>query len=153
MRINDALIGAVLLVFAGAVFAYARTLPAIPGQEYGAAVFPMLNAIGLGGCGLLLVASGMRHWQGAVEWNSWARTHHAWGKLAAVVALILVYIFATPVAGFLPTSFAILLIFLLMMRVHWWLAILVALGTSVLIQQTFSGLLRVPLPLGPFGPW
>ena len=31
MRLNDALIGALLLAFATAMFLYARTLPAIPG--------------------------------------------------------------------------------------------------------------------------
>ena len=51
MRVNDAITGFALLAFAIATFAYARTLPAIPGQDYGAAVFPMLVAAGLAGCG------------------------------------------------------------------------------------------------------
>lgn len=152
MRVNDAIIGAVLLVFAVAMFAYARTLPAIPGQEYGAAVFPMLIAIGLAGCGVLLIASGRRHWQGTVVWNDWARTHHAWVKLVVVFALILAYILAAPALGFVPISIIILLVFLLMMGVRWWVAATVAVATTFLIQQTFVGLLRVPLPLGLLGP-
>ena len=48
MRINDAILGAVLLAFAVAVGLYARTLPAIPGQEYGASVFPTWIALALG---------------------------------------------------------------------------------------------------------
>ena len=152
MRINDALIGALLLAFATAMFLYARTLPAIPGQEYGAAVFPMLVAAGLGGCGVLLVASGLRHWHGAVAWNDWALTHHAWAKLAAVFALILAYVLASQVIGFVPMSVILLLTFIIMMGVRWWIAILVALAATLLIQQTFSGLLRVPLPLGLLGP-
>jgi putative tricarboxylic transport membrane protein len=152
MRVNDAIIGVVLLAFAFVMFAYARTLPAIPGQEYGAAVFPMLVAMGLAGCGVLLIASGRRHWQGAVAWNDWARTHHAWVRLAVIFALILAYILATPTLGFVPTSFAILLVFLLMMRVRWWIAAAVAVAATILIQQTFVGLLRVPLPLGLLGP-
>lgn len=152
MRVNDAIIGAVLLVFAIAMFAYARTLPAIPGQEYGAAVFPMLIAIGLAGCGVLLIASGRRHWQGTVVWNDWARTHHAWVKLVVVFALILAYILAAPALGFVPISIIILLVFLLMMGVRWWVAATVAVAATFLIQQTFVGLLRVPLPLGLLGP-
>src|SRR3712207_5900957 len=100
MRINDAVIGFVLLASAVATFAYARTLPAIPGQEYGAAVFPMLVAAGFAGCGVLLIASGLRHWQGAVIWNDWARTHHAWVRVAVVFVLILAYILAAPTIGF-----------------------------------------------------
>jgi putative tricarboxylic transport membrane protein len=152
MRVNDALIGAVLLVFAIAMFLYARTLPAIPGQQYGAAVFPMLIGLGLGGCSLVLVASGVRRWQGAVTWNDWARTHHAWAKLAVVVALILFYILAADLVGFVPMSILILLVFALMMGVRWWVAAAVAVLATLLIQQTFVGLLRVPLPLGLLGP-
>lgn len=152
MRINDAIIGAVLLAFAIAMFAYARTLPAIPGQEYGAAVFPVLIAVGLAGCGVLLIASGHRHWQGAVAWSDWAQTHHAWVRLVVIFALILAYIVAAPALGFVPTSIAILLVFLLMMGVRWWIAAAVAVAATVLIQQTFVGLLRVPLPLGLLGP-
>jgi putative tricarboxylic transport membrane protein len=152
MRINDALIGCVLLVLAVAVYLYARTLPAIPGQEYGAAVFPVLIAFGLGGCGVALVAAGVRHWNGAVVWNDWARTHHVWSKLAVVVALILAYILTSETIGFIALSILVLLIFLVMMGVRWWVAALVAVAATLLIHQTFSGLLRVPLPPGLLGP-
>jgi putative tricarboxylic transport membrane protein len=151
MRVNDAITGFALLAFAIATFAYARTLPAIPGQDYGAAVFPMLVAAGLAGCGALLIASGLRHWQGAVVWDDWARTHHAWTKVAVVFALVLAYILAAPAVGFVPMSVLILLIFMVMMGVRWWIAAAVAVVATVLIQQTF-GWLRVPLPLGLLGP-
>jgi putative tricarboxylic transport membrane protein len=152
MRVNDAVIGAILLAFAIATFAYARTLPPIPGQEYGAAVFPMLIAVSLGSCGLLLLATGIRSWQGAVAWNEWAHTHHAWVKLALVFALILTYILAAHTIGFVPMSIALLMVFFLSMGVRWWIAVLVALAATLLIQQIFAGLLRVPLPLGLLGP-
>jgi putative tricarboxylic transport membrane protein len=151
MRVNDALIGAVLLLLAVAIFAYGRTLPAIPGQEYGAAVFPMLIAVGLGGCSLVLLASGVRAWQGAVTWNDWARTHHAWAKVATVFALIVAYILFAQVVGFAPMSILLLVIMMMAMGVRWWVAAPVAVLATVLIQQTFAGLLRVPLPLGPLG--
>ena len=151
MRVNDAVIGAVLLAFAIALFAYARTLPAIPGQEYGAADFPMLIAVGLGACSVVLLASGVRHWQGAVTWNDWARTHHAWAKLGTVFALILAYILFAQTIGFVPMSTLLLLVLLIVMGARWWVAALVALLATLLIQQTFLGLLRVPLPIGPLG--
>lgn len=152
MRINDALIGLVLLVLAAAIFAYARTLPAIPGQEYGAAVFPMVIAVGLGGCGIFMAISGFRNWQGALTLSPWAGTHHAWARVATVFALVLLYVLAAPAVGFVPISIVILLVFMLTMGVRWWLAAIVAVATTLLIQQTFGGLLRVPLPLGLLGP-
>jgi putative tricarboxylic transport membrane protein len=151
MRVNDALTGAILFVFAIVLFAYARTFPAIPGQEYGAAVFPMTVAVGLASCSVLLMTSGIRNWNGAVAWNDWARTHHAWFKLAAAFGLILVYILAANAIGFVPMSIFILVVFFKLMGVRWWIALAVALAVTLLIQQTFSGLLRVPLPLGLFG--
>jgi hypothetical protein len=39
-----------------------------------------------------------------------------------------------------------------MMGVRWWVAALVAVAATLLIHQTFSGLLRVPLPPGLLGP-
>jgi hypothetical protein len=69
-----------------------------------------------------------------------------------VVGLVLAYILASETIGFLPISIAILLIFLLMMGARWWVAAVVALVATLLIQQTFAVLLRVPLPLGLLGP-
>jgi putative tricarboxylic transport membrane protein len=152
MRLNDAVIGALLLAFAIATFAYARTLPAIPGQDYGAAVFPMLVAVGLGGCGVLLLGSGLRKWHGAVAWSDWARSHHAWMKLVTVFALVLAYILAAQSIGFVPMSILLLLILFMLMGVRWWVAVPTAVTATLLIQQTFANLLRVPLPLGLFGP-
>ncbi|MFC4173624.1 tripartite tricarboxylate transporter TctB family protein [Microvirga sp. GCM10011540] len=152
MRVNDAITGILLLAFAIATFAYARTLPAIPGQDYGAAVFPMLIAVGLGGCGVLLVASGIRHWRGAIVWSDWAHTHHAWVRIAVVFLLVLAYILGAQTIGFIPISVLILLFFLMVMGVRWWLASVVALAATMLIYQTFVDLLRVPLPFGLMGP-
>ena len=46
MRINDAVIGAVLVLFALAMMWHTRTFPAMPGQDYGPALFPVLIGIG-----------------------------------------------------------------------------------------------------------
>ena len=46
MRVNDAVIGGVLVLFALAMIWYTRTFPAMPGQDYGPALFPVLIGIG-----------------------------------------------------------------------------------------------------------
>jgi hypothetical protein len=48
-------------------------------------------------------------------------------------------------------SILLLVILMMAMGVRWWVAAPVAVLATVLIQQTFAGLLRVPLPLGPLG--
>jgi putative tricarboxylic transport membrane protein len=152
MRINDAVTGGVLLVFAVAVFLYARTLPALPGQQYGAAVFPMLIACGLGGCGALLIVSGLRHWQGAVTWGAWARSPRAWRNLAVTVGLVVFYILAARPLGFIPVSIVILLVLCILLGTRWWLAAAVAAVATLGIYKSFTDLLLVPLPRGIFGP-
>ena len=47
VRINDAVIGASLVLFALAMIWHTRTFPAMPGQNYGPALFPVLIGIGL----------------------------------------------------------------------------------------------------------
>jgi len=60
VRVNDAVIGAVLLVLSLAVVWHVRSFPTIPGQTYGAALYPFLVGCGLGVCSLLLIVKGLR---------------------------------------------------------------------------------------------
>ena len=60
MRVNDAVIGAALVLFALAMIWYTRTFPAMPGQHYGPALFPVLIGIGLLLTGVVLIVSGLR---------------------------------------------------------------------------------------------
>jgi putative tricarboxylic transport membrane protein len=150
MRFNDALIGAALLLLALAVYLYARTLPPIPGQQYGAAVFPSLIAAGLGGCGIALVASGLRKWQGAMVPAAWTSSRPAWLRLGATFALLVFYILASNRLGFVPVSAIILFALFAMLGVRWWLAAILALAVTVVIARAFGSLLLVPLPRGLF---
>ena len=112
MRINDAILGGVLLVFSLVVGLYARTFPAIPGQEYGASVFPTWISIALGLCSIVLIAGGMRQWAetGAVALEPWARSGHHLRTLAITIALVVFYILASTPLGFIPTAFIALAI-------------------------------------------
>jgi putative tricarboxylic transport membrane protein len=152
MRVNDALIGVALLLVALPVFLYARTLPAIPGQDYGAAVFPVLIAAGLSACGALLVASGLRRWQGVAALDPWARSPGSWAKLAAVFGLVLLCTLALDRVGFAPLSVLTLVVLMRVAGARWIVALPAALAATILIQQIFRGLLKVPLPAGILGP-
>ena len=59
MRVNDAITGGVLVVFAVAEIAYTRTFPSLHGQKYGPDLFPMLIGVGLFICGVALIFRGI----------------------------------------------------------------------------------------------
>lgn len=148
MRFNDALIGGALLFGALAIALYARTLPATPGQDYGAAVFPMLVAAGLAGCGLAMTFGGLRHWSGPVIAEPWTREPAAWARLLGCLGLIIGYILLADTLGFLLTASFILFVLFLMLGARWWIAAPIAVLVTVIIDKSFSGLLLVPLPRG-----
>jgi putative tricarboxylic transport membrane protein len=155
MRINDAVLGAVLLVFSLVVGLYARTFPAIPGQEYGASVFPTWISIALGLCSIVLIAGGMRQWAetGAVSLEPWARSGHHLRTLAITIALVVFYILASTPLGFIPTAFIALAILFAVLGVKPLLIPVLAAGITMVMHYGFYSLLRVPLPWGVLTPW
>ena len=148
MRVNDAVIGALLLVLAVAVALHARTFPAIPGQEFGAAAFPIAIALALGLLALALIVQGARHWRGAIVWSEWARSRHGPLNLALAVGGMLGYVLLAGSMGFLPVMAALLTILFLVLGTRWWLSLPVAALVTLLIHLVFVDLLKVPLPWG-----
>jgi putative tricarboxylic transport membrane protein len=55
MRLNDAVWGALLLLFSAVILFHVQSFPKIPGQQVGPALFPGLLAVGLAVCGALLI--------------------------------------------------------------------------------------------------
>jgi len=155
MRINDAILGAVLLVFAVTVGLFAQSFPAIPGQEYGASVFPTWISFALGACSLILIAGGMRRWaeMGAVSLASWARSGHHLRALAITVALVVAYILVLNPLGFIPTTLVVLAVLFFLLGVRPIIVVPLAAGLTMLVQYSFYSLLRVPLPWGVLTPW
>jgi putative tricarboxylic transport membrane protein len=155
MRINDAILGAVLLVFSLVVGLYARSFPAIPGQEYGASVFPTWISIALGLCSIVLIAGGMRQWAetGAVALEPWARSGHHLRTLVITIALVVFYILASTPLGFIPTAFIALAILFAVLGVKPLLVPVLAAGVTMVMHYGFYSLLRVPLPWGVLTPW
>jgi putative tricarboxylic transport membrane protein len=152
MRVNDALLGALLIAFAIALALYAQTFPNVPGQEYGAAVFPTLVAIGLLGSGALLVRSGIRSGAPAIAWADWARERHGVRNVLVTIALVVFYIVASDRLGFMVVTAPILLILLRLFNVVWMTSIAVAVPVTLLIQYLFGSWLYVPLPWGLLAP-
>ena len=155
MRINDAVIGAVLVLFALAMMWHTRTFPAMPGQDYGPALFPVLIGIGFLITGLILVVSGLRRqktegWFTGGEWLR-SRTHVA--RFVAVLGGLIVYILVSGWLGFIPTALLLLFGWLVLFRDGKPVSSLViALAVTLVVHYAFSQLLLVPLPLGILQP-
>jgi putative tricarboxylic transport membrane protein len=155
VRLNDAVIGVVLVLFALAMIWHTRTFPAMPGQDYGPALFPTLIGVGFIVTGAILIVSGLRRRRaeplfGGGEWLGSAP--HLINFLAVAGGLLL-YILASDWLGFILTSLLLLFGWLMLFRGGKPISSLViALAVTLVVDYAFSQLLLVPLPLGVLQP-
>lgn len=153
MRLNDALLGILLLGLAAALYTGSRGFPDIPGQRYGAALFPTIIAIGFLGCGLVLIASGLRARARLVTFGDWARDPRGLVNVLATIGAIVLYIALSDRLGFVPTLAPILVVLLRLFGVGWALSIALAILVPIGMHWLFGRLLLVPLPWGILAPW
>jgi len=152
MRVNDLILGSALLLFAVALGFYAQTFPDIPGQQYGASVFPTAIACGFAGSGLIMIASALRQNAPLVIWADWARERHGLRNVVVTILAILFYILASDRLGFILTMVPILLVMLRLFGVGWIVTVTASIGVTLAIQYLFSEFLYVPLPWGVLAP-
>lgn len=148
MKISDAVMGALLLILAAAIGIYVSGFPGMPGQRYGAALFPGMIAAGFAACGALLLARGVREKAPAFEFAPWTRVAPLAANFALVCGALLFYIFAADPLGFMVTGFLLLLALFLKLGVRPVTSILVAPVAVLVIHLLFYKLLKVPLPWG-----
>jgi putative tricarboxylic transport membrane protein len=152
MKFADLLTGLFLMLLGGGVVAYGYTLPPMPGQVYGAGLFPMLIGCCLAGFGLHLVRLGIVERRTAgfqlVTVDDWARDRRLLINMGLVLVLIVAYVLLAQRVGFVPMSFGILLVLFWRLGVEWRRNIVVAVLATAFIQISFSSILRVPLPRG-----
>jgi putative tricarboxylic transport membrane protein len=155
VRINDAVIGTVLVLFALAMIWHTRTFPAMPGQDSGPALFPVLIGVGFLVSGLILIVSGVRRrrtepWFAGGEWLR-SRSHVI--KFLAVIGGLVAYILLSNWLGFILTSLLLLFAWLVLFRDGKPVSSLaIALAVTLVVHYSFSQLLLVPLPLGLLQP-
>jgi len=165
MRFNDAIVGAVLVVFAIAEIAYTRTFPSLHGQSYGPDLFPRLIGVGLLGCGVVLILRGLyaRRLQAKTEpkpnttdaytvnwidFGNIADSTHARVNAALIVLFLVLYIALSDWIGFIPLSLTIISILLYRLGSSVFTAGAIAVLTTAVIQILFAKVLLVPLPAG-----
>ena len=150
MKLNDAVVGLLLLALGVAVLMAVQTFPKIPGQQVGPALFPGLIASGLCIGGLILLWRGWRA-RATVPWltlEDWVRSPRHQSAFAVLIGSVLFYILASQRLGFLPTSSLILIALFSVLRVPLTRSVPIALIVTLLIHFAFYKLLRVPLPWG-----
>lgn len=157
MKLNDAILGILILLGGLAIILGARSFPATHGQAYGPDLFPTIIGAGFMLAGLVLVAGGWR----ARHATGWVDTSgHTTGRMldALMVLLsILGFILFTDFLGFLLAGG--LIVWLLMTRFRrgsWLSSLATALVTVVFVDWAFRAMLLVPLPQGdllPRLPW
>lgn len=150
MRVNDALIGAVLLALSLVVLWHVRTFPLVPGQPYGSALFPTLAAAGLAVASVLLIVQGLRSGSPLLR----ASETKTSGRIAAAVtiAALVFYLFAAQRVGFIVSAALMLAAMLWSYGVRRVLIVPVAVIATLVIHTLFFKLLRVPLPWGWLAP-
>lgn len=154
MRLNDAVPGIVLILFALAEMAYTQTFPSFHGQRVGPDLFPIIIGCGLFGCGVILLISGLLARGNApmVVLGDWAKDRGSIINLMLVPAALIFYILGSGWLGFIPTSIIILVTLLYRFGVSPLMSLMVALATTLIIQQLFASVLLVPLPWGLLQP-
>lgn len=154
MKLNDAILGLVLLALGSAVLFAIQGYPRIPGQPVGPALFPGLIATGLCVCGVLLVVRGLRQPRQAwVVFEDWVRSPRHLAALAVLLGSIVFYIVAADWLGFLPTALLILLAMFAALRVPPGRSLLIAVVATGVVHFAFYKMLRVPLPWGLLTPY
>lgn len=153
MKINDAIWGAVLMVFAAALLFHVRTFPPIPGQQIGPNVLPGAVAVGMGVCGAILLVSGLRKAarDGTVRWFEWPAWvfsgRHRTGFIV-LVAVNLLYLLGVQTLGFVLTGVIYLSALMSVLGVRFRRALPIAIVVTLVIHYGFYKLLKVPLPWG-----
>ncbi len=150
MKINDAIFGALFLLFGLVVVVHVQAFPKIPGQQVGPALFPGLVAAGLAVCGVLLIVSGVRArksepWYETADWMRSGRHAIAFFAIAGGIAA---YVLLAESVGFLIVAPILLFLWFTVLGVRRTTAIVVAIAATLVIWYAFYKVLRVPLPWG-----
>jgi putative tricarboxylic transport membrane protein len=150
VRVNEAVIGALLVALAAAVFSITASFPRIPGQPFGPDLFPRVIAAGLALGGVLMVLRGLlaRPRPPLAALAPWARSPRAAGAVLLALAAIVFYIEAAETLGFVIAAFAVLAGLMLYLRVAPVVALTAAAATTLVVEYTFGGMMRIPLPRG-----
>ena len=154
MKLNDAVWGALLILFSTAVLIHVQPFPTIPGQRVGPALFPGVLAVVLAVCALLLIAKGLaarKHGGDRARWaelDGWTKSRRHVVAFVAVIGVNAFYILLVDRLGFILTGVVYLAMLFTVFGVRPRWVVPNALGVTLVIHFAFYKLLKVPLPWG-----
>ncbi len=150
MKVSDRLFGLFFVLLGVALALYGRSLPPMPGQAYGAGLFPLIIGILLCSAGAILAIGGWRrrHDEALISPADWARNRSDLVNLAIAFVCILAFGLFIRQIGFAVLTAATATLLLLRFGQPWWRAATAAVIAAAALQYLFAGLMRVPLPPG-----
>lgn len=148
MRATDLTLGILVLLGGIGIYVSALSFQDIPGQSYGAGTMPRAIAIASMGVGLFIAGKAVLGGERGVSLGleGWARDAGSLMRGAAVLALIVLYIVASPILGFMPTALLVMMAAMLVHGTRPLPALVISAIATLAIQQSFGRLLLVPLP-------
>ncbi len=156
MKVNDAITGALLIVFALAVFFLSQGAPSIRGSIYSASLFPRMVAGLMGVCGAYLIAKEVHlhlrgHGTPLFATPEWVKSRWLLSNFLLIIAALVIYILFSEMVGFDIIGTAILFVlFTSLRRGHVVSSFFIAMVATFAIHYVFGHFLRVPLPWGIF---
>jgi putative tricarboxylic transport membrane protein len=151
MRIGNAILGALIALLGAVVFWHVQGFPNIPGQKFGASLFPSVISAGMVICGGLLAMRGIREAARGgrlLVIDDWARDPVVVLRFVSVPAGILFYVLTSNFLGFHIAASLAMLGWLLLFGLKPLPAVAMAVVFPALMHLAFYKLLRVPLPWG-----
>lgn len=155
MKIADLLAGVLFVAFGLAFAGYGWSLPPMPGQRYGAGLFPIMLGLCFVGCGAQLAWTGWRERPDGplITLAAWTRDPFLRTNVVFALGLVLVYVLLSDFIGFIPLATVILAVMFAKLGVKLWHSLLIAVAAVLLIYICFARILRVPLPRGLLEGW
>lgn len=151
MKVDDAILGALFVLLGAIVLWHVQGFPVIPGQRFGAALFPGVIAAGMVVCGGLLAFRGLRHRTAGsqlVSFDAWFRDPVTLARFLSVPLGLLFYVFTSDFLGFHIAATVAMLAWLLVFGLKPLPAMALAIAFPIVMHLAFYKLLRVPLPWG-----
>ncbi|AVO52903.1 tripartite tricarboxylate transporter TctB family protein [Ectopseudomonas mendocina] len=149
---KDLILGIVFIALGITVWVLAQGFPAVPGMKYGASMFPSMIAGGMVIGGVLLSFVTVRKMRRTASPNvgsgGFALPHIG---LLVPCLMVVAYIYLSEVIGTALTMVLVMLVLLFQGGVRWLPAILISVVSAAVISLSFGHMLKVPLPIGPFG--
>lgn len=151
MRVNDLVFGVALLALGAVVAVVAQGFPPVPGQPYGAALFPSLIGVALGVCGLAFLASGRRELRRGAAWFSpppWVRSRRTAAAVALTFGGLLLCALWARQLGFGLCILALTWPLQRCLGARGGAALVVSCATAAVVEVGFVWVLGAPLPRG-----